>query len=235
LKTTASPFLVAAIALLTVTALMAGPSNVPPPTGAILDLNGQPISFAFQQYTVDFTATLTNTTFTFAFRDDPSWISFENASVADLTHPSGNLLVNGDFSGATYNAGSENSYPTGWTYTDPYGTGGGTVDTDCGGPQASGICWSDGAIQAYDALSQSIGTTVGDTYQVSFWVSEGSEQSTFSAVSTNGDTTDEHGNGIDVLAYAQSGVPPLATPEPASLLLVVAGAAVLGLRRRLVS
>ena len=184
-------------------------SNTGPPAGAILDLNGTPIpgggNGTYQQYTVYFTATLASTAITFAFRDDPAFISFANASVVDTTTSSGNLLTNGDFSGGTVG-----STPIGWTYSNQYGaTYGGVVDPTP--PCAAGYpyCWYDGAVQAYDAISQTIATNVGDNYRISFFVADNSGcDCNFSYISTNGDTTDTFGNGIDVAVYAQAGLPP---------------------------
>ena len=138
--------------------------NEPPPAGAILDLNGTPIpgggDGTYQQYSVNFTASLANTAITFAFRDDPQYISFVNASVADLTNPNGNLLVNGDFSGGTYTDNGNPYTPVGWTYTNTYSAGaGGVVRSGC---SPFDYCWYDGAIQAYDLISQTIPTQVGD-------------------------------------------------------------------------
>jgi uncharacterized repeat protein (TIGR01451 family) len=195
-------------------------TNNPPPAGAILDLNGTPIpgggDGTFQRYTVNFTATLTSTAITFAFREDPAFISFADASVVDVTTESGNLLVNGNFSGGVYSDPvSGNSFvPNGWTYANVYGAfAGGVVQPGCG--RDEGYCWYDGAVQAYDAISQTIPTTVGDTYQISFWVAdnsgcftEGDLPCNFSDLSTNGDTTGTGGNGINVTVYAQAGLPP---------------------------
>jgi len=184
-------------------------ANTGPPAGAILDLNGQPIPTSYQLYTVDFTAALNSTAITFAFRNDPSFTSFANASVVDLTAGNGtNLLLNGNFSGGVFTSGNNTAVPNSWTYSNQYGaTYGGVVDpTD---PCAAGYpyCWYDGAVQAYDAISQPIATNVGDNYQISFYVTAGGG-STFSDISTNGDTTDTNGNGIDVAVYAQAGLPP---------------------------
>jgi hypothetical protein len=177
-------------------------TNNPPPAGAILDLNGMPIPTAYQQYTVSFIAGIANTAITFAFRNDPSFTSFANASVKDVTGeiPGPNLLLNSDFS-----LGTVGSTPVDWTYANIYGaTYGGVVESGCG--VDGGNCWYDGAVQAYDAISQTIATNIGDTYQISFYVTA-SGGSTFSALSTNGDTTDTGGNGIDVTVYAQAGLP----------------------------
>jgi uncharacterized repeat protein (TIGR01451 family) len=183
-------------------------NNNPPPAGPLLDLSGTPIpgggNSSYQQYSVKFTASLANTAITFAFRDDPAFISFANAQVADLTTPSGNLLVDGDFSGGI----------SGWTYVNTFGA------TFGGVPQSGAVtcytfpfCWYDGAVQAYDAISQTIPTTVGHLYQITFFVAENSSCSTngggacnFSDLSTNG-IPDTGGNGINVTVYAQGGVP----------------------------
>ena len=68
-------------------------TNNPPPSGAILDLSGTPIpgggNSTYQRYTVNFTANIANTAITFAFREDPAFISFANASVVDVTANNG--------------------------------------------------------------------------------------------------------------------------------------------------
>ena len=187
------------------------PMNVPPPAGPILDLNGTPIpgggNNTYQMYTTTFTAAFSNTAITFAFREDPAYISFSNVSVTDVAG-GGTLLANGDFSQGT----------TGWTYANIYGAeAGGVVSTSCGVGASPGYaygvgnCWYDGAVQAYDAISQTIPTTVGHQYQISFWVADNSGCRTdgggptcnFSDLSTNGDTTDTGGNGINVTVYAR--------------------------------
>jgi uncharacterized repeat protein (TIGR01451 family) len=200
-------------------------NNNPPPAGPLLDLSGTPIpgsgNGTYQLYTVNFTAGVENTAITFAFRDDPAFISFAGASVTDTAIPgSSNLLFNGDFSlGPT---GSNT--PTGWTYANVYGaTFGGTVQPSTNTPGEGFICnfnstpysnyWCDGAVQAYDAISQSIVTTVGHIYQISFFVAENSHCSTnvgvacnFSDLSTNG-VAEVGGNGINLTVYAQGGLP----------------------------
>lgn len=224
-------------------------SNEGPPPGAILDLNGQAIPGAgngtYQQYTVNFTATLSNTAITFAFRDDPAFLFFAEATVTDLTNPSGNLLLNGDFSGGTYtysvNGVVINGFvPSDWIYANMYGaTYGGVVeptasDVSCGSIAGVSVfyCWWDGAVQAYDAISQTITTNVGDTYQISFYLAEDSSCSTdteynlpcnFSDISTNGDTTDTGGNGIDVTVYAQASLPPPPVTEQLTVTLYDSG------------
>jgi hypothetical protein len=208
------------------------PNNDPPPAGAILDLNGTPIpgggNGTYQMYTTNFTATFSNTAITFAFREDPSFIAFANASVTDVTVGGGNLLANGNFSGGTYTNNGNSLTPVGWTYANIYGASfGGVVAPSGDNPNACGVggpsnCWYDGAVQAYDAISQTIATTPGHQYQISFSVADYSGCGCdFSDVSTNGDTTDNGGNGINVTVYAQAGLPPPTasmpcTPDPSN-------------------
>jgi uncharacterized repeat protein (TIGR01451 family) len=192
-------------------------NNNPPPSGAILDLSGTPIpgggNGTYQQYTVNFTANIANTAITFAFREDPAFISFAKASVVDLSVESGpNLLLNGDFS-----LGTVGSTPLDWTYSNQYGaSSGGLVESGSNFCYTQNSCWYDGAVQAYDAISQTIATIVGHNYQISFFVADnslcrtngGGAACNFSDLSTNGDTTDPGGNGINVTVYAQAGLPP---------------------------
>jgi PEP-CTERM motif len=197
----------------------AQPFNEPPPAGAILDLNGQPITNDQQSYSVDFVASLADTAITFAFRQDPSYLSFSNVSLVDLTNPSGNLLLNGDFALGTLGT----SDVTDWTYANVYGAeASGVLESGCG--VGGSNCWYDGAVQAYDAISQTVATNIGDTYEISFNLNGGgSQDGVYSRLSTNGDITDPGGNGIDVLAYAQAGLPPPGIPEPSTWAMMLIG------------
>ncbi|MGD0470871.1 MAG: PASTA domain-containing protein [Terriglobales bacterium] len=239
------------------------PVNDGPPAGAILDLSGTAIpsggNETYQHYMVNFTASAANTVcsdgcftqITFAFRDDPAQISFANASVVDTADETEtNLLTNGNFSGGVYPNNGNNYTPIGWTYVNTYGAAvepgpSGYVTSNSGycysiGDSTVSNCWFDGTVQAYDAISQAIPTTVGHIYQINFYVAEDSaifatpsvagsdgfpagylgsncwlaaQESysgppcTFSDLSTNGDTIDPGGNGINVTVYAQAGLP----------------------------
>lgn len=209
----------------------ANPSNIGPPPGWIYTLDGQTITNTQQSYTVDFAAGVANTAITFAFRQDPSFSSLSNVMLVDLTNPSGNLILNGDFALGTIGT----SLVDDWTYANIYGaTFGGVLQAGCGFGGSN--CWYDGAVQAYDAISQTVATTIGDTYEISFNFNGGSpDGGIYSALSTNGDVTDTGGNGINLTVYAQAGLPPIpGTPEASTWLMMLggfAGLAFMGVRR----
>jgi hypothetical protein len=211
------PTLLASAALisLAMTGAARAQVNEPPPSGAILDLNGQPISSTAVQYSVSFTATQSSTDISFAFRDDPAFLSFSNVSVVDSLAPNNNLLTNGDFSGGVYTDNGNTAVPVGWTYENQY-------NATFPGVIENGV-WVDGSVQAYDALSQLITTVIGDSYTISFFLSEDNEEgyTTYSDISTNG--SGSGGNGIDVLTYASGSFNINQVPEPASFLVLGAG------------
>lgn len=191
------------------TALVAA-QNYAPPSGAIMDLNGQPLPVASDPlYTsAPFTGSNGENAVTFVFRDDYAFIDFWNVVLVDLTTGSStNLLANADFSDGTHTSNGNLDTPASWTYVNPNPVTSrifvaGSFSNSCVG---DGSCWSDGTAQGYDELSQSVLMNSQDSYQISFdatvTASLPSSNSTWLSVSSNGDGTGFNGNGVDILAY----------------------------------
>ena len=202
------------------------PNNEPPPAGAILDLNSTPIIHTgYTLYTVDFTASQASTNISFALREDPAFLLLDDVSVMDLTHPSGNLILNGGFELGPVGA----SAPTNWTYLNTFGASfGGVVASDPSQAHSGNNFYYDGAVQAYDGITQGISATVGDTYEISFWLTDNSALTTYSRVSTNGDNADTGGNGADLLVYAGA-VPTVSTVPDGGTTIVLFGLGLISL------
>lgn len=212
------------------------------PSGAILDLaqytNNGLTPYAYTQYTTSFVASSTNTTVSFIFRDDPTYISFDDASVT-LASGGSNLLADPGFeSAAPYS-----SFPQGWTTISQSNVGGvissGTPTGDADNPYDGAYYWRDGIVGAFDGLAQTVPTVVGDTYTVSFYLAEdgnapdnngGGGSDVVSEDVSGGSYVFGASDGIDAAVYAGAGIPAgfAVAPEPSTWALMLTGFALLG-------
>jgi uncharacterized Zn-binding protein involved in type VI secretion len=201
----------------------ANAENLPAPVSGleILDLAGTaiPANGVIDNYSADFTATTAASTITAVFRHDPGFFTLNNVVVTDVTHPGPNLIVNGNFlTGAPTAPGA--GVPS-WTYF----TQAGNDYPQYLGYELAGGGFYDGSTQAYDGIDQTFGTTAGDVYSVTFTLSQTGASNvgatTYQQLSTNGDTTDTGGNGIDMVLYAGNGLPPTTVPDQSSTFVLL--------------
>jgi hypothetical protein len=232
MKPNAKLCLMVALGALSVTQAYAGPcsvgpppSNCDPPAGnVILDLNSTPIPHTYTLYSVVFTAAAGVNNISFAFREDPAFLSLDDVT---LTGPGSPTILNGGFELGPVGSNT----PVDWTYLNLFGAGAaGVVNNN--NPHSGSNNYYDGAVQAYDAITQAV-TLTGGSYTLSFWLDDNSGNTTFSRLSTNGNVTNTGGNGIDLIVYAGA-IPTAAAPEPTTFALLGLGmlGAVIVRRRR---
>lgn len=199
--------------------------NAPP--GALFDLQAtHPLTLSdYEKFSFSFVAGVANTTVSFAFREVPAFFAFDDVSVV-LDGTTTNLLANPGFETATVGQ----TTPTSWgrfiqpidvsaigqvaSNASPYGC---APNGAHGGTQF----WCDGSVEGYDGLFQTVATTIGATYTVSFWLGDNAGVPP---------TVPE----IDMLGYAQDGLPvgTIPVPEPETYALMLAGLGALGFAAR---
>ena len=199
------------------------------PPGALFDLFGTVGAVTlptYQQYSFSFAAAVANTTVSFAFREVPAYFAFDDASVV-LDGTSTNLLANPGFEAAT--AGQ--NVPTLWgRWIQPIDVSAiGLIQAGTGGsceigPHSGSLLWCDGSVEGYDAVYQTLATTVGAKYDVSFWLQDNSGGA-ISPVEIN-----MFGYATDGLPIGTIPVPSI--PEPETYALMLAGLGLLGAAAR---
>ncbi len=201
-----------------------------PPPGAILNLataNPGLVLNGYQQFTTSFVATGTSTTVAWAFREVPAFFAFDDASVT-MAGSTNNLLTDPGFERATVGV---NIPDDGWyRFIQPVDVSAiGTVSSTTssyGCPpnlaHSGNVFWCDGSVEGYDGLYQLIATTVGQTYNVSFWLGDNSG-SVLTAPTINALVY----AGLDLpggtIPVGPTPPPVTSTPEPATIALVGAG------------
>lgn len=200
----------------------------------IADLNGSPtggvtpVNSTWQNYNYEFVAQYSTTVLTFLIRNDPSFMGLDTISVA-LQGDSTNIVTNGGLDqGPDANSGLA---PAGWATVGEQGLAAagqsrsGTPGSTFGSPQAGTGWWYDGAVGGHDGIAQNIATTVGSTYDLSFWI---------------GSNPVPNGSSVDYQVFAGS-LPSNVTvtsgtitdtPEPVSAALLGAGLLGLAAARR---
>jgi len=118
----------------------------------------------YQFYTYDVAATLSNSYLSFTFRNDPDFTFLDTISLA-LQGTGTNLLQNGGLDTAV------GGIPTNWVSIGEVGLGAaGVFSSAPGDVQAGAGAWRDGAVGGFDGIAQSLATTIGSTYTISFWL-----------------------------------------------------------------
>src|SRR5580700_9420973 len=227
-------------------AAQASAQNLAPsaPGVLVLDLAGTPMISSYTQYNASFVATSASSTVTFGFRNDPGFFGFDDASVFNATTSGGNLLQNPGFElGAPTVSGGA---VTGWATFEHNGLVAlgfpalgfeAASGTDGLSAFHGNFFWNDGATGGYDGIDQTITTTVGDTYDISFELSEidtngvATPGNDYQQTCTNGDPPGTACNGIDMVVFA-TGDLPTSAPEPASIVVFLSGLFGLRLIRR---
>ncbi|CAF4555543.1 unnamed protein product, partial [Rotaria socialis] len=127
---------------------------------------------SYLQYTYSYVAIANTTRITFAFRDDSYFFAFDNITIWGNAAPSTQLISNGGF---------ETGHISPWTYCNPnVASNAGKVQlgsTAYNGytytPYSGMYFYMDGSVGAPDYLSQTFATTIGSTYNISYWLYNG--------------------------------------------------------------
>jgi hypothetical protein len=130
-------------------------------SGGILFSVTNPLSFnypTYTYYTYTWTATGSTATLSFYFRHDPGGWMLDDVTVY---HGSTQLIINGGF---------ETGDLTGWNYSGYCFYNTGQAYSGSSYAKTGNYYYYDRCQQYGDTISQNFSTTVGDTYVISFWL-----------------------------------------------------------------
>ncbi len=116
---------------------------------------------SYQFYTYNVAATQANSYLSFTFRNDPSYTNLDTISVSLSGGP--NLLQNGGLDTAV------SGIPTNWVSIGTPGLSAAGVFSTSGNQAGAGH-WYDGAVGGFDGIAQSLTTSIGSTYTISFYL-----------------------------------------------------------------
>ena len=138
--------------------------------GSVLTLSGL-VPFVWTQYRLNVTASQTSMTLSFGFQTENNRLYyFDEVSLIDWVNSSVELLINPSFENSS-------SIPFGWTQSCSSTCSGmfGFVVSGMQCRLASGNCFRDQcyASSGIEFLTQTIATTIGNTYSISFYVITG--------------------------------------------------------------
>jgi hypothetical protein len=177
-----------------------------------------------QPYTLySFTLTATNTTtrLTAFFRQDSAHWGVDGVWSTPVSSPGMELAVNGGFETGDF---------TGWTIVGQQGlfaagqVAAGTPGATTRDSHSGSFYYFDGAVGGVDGIPQSFGTTIGEDYDLSFWLSN--DEGGLSSLDIIAGASVASFNGIPILynRNAPTNGGAVLVPEPASFALLGFGA-----------
>lgn len=182
------------------------------PPGSVIDLgNGTPVTpGVYTQYSTTVTAHTTGSYYVlFAFREDPNFFSFDDASLVANGSTTNRLINPGFENGTTPSAVNPSiNVPNGWGTVYQIGSPPpfpGTVNSS--NPHSGSYAWYDGSVGSFDGIFQVVSATAGQQFTLSFWLTSPSAFSTsyieaaayFGQCDTSGgDCITSLGNGFGV-------------------------------------